>query len=94
MVNYNEILKYFPLKIGSVIGRELKNNDDNYNKLEEIRLRTNRPVILKFTQGEKLLEEIVEIEDILETLQHICDNSIYSYQNQICNRIYYYKRRS
>ena len=28
-------------------------------------------------------------EEILEILQRLCDNSIYSYQNQICGRIYY-----
>ena len=92
MVNYSEILRYFPLKIGMLIDRELKKDDVNVSELEEIRLRTNRPIILKMSSKEKVLEGIVEAEDILETLQHICDNSIYSYQNQICNRIHNCKR--
>jgi len=94
MVNYNEILRYFPIKIRILIDRVLNENDINHNTLEEIRLRTNRPIILRFGNNERILEGLVTSEDILETLQHICDNSIYSYQNQICNRIYYSKRRT
>ena len=85
MVKYNEILRYFPAKISMLIDRELKANDTNYATLEEIRLRTNRPIILKFGNRERILDKIVESNEVLETLQHICDNSIYSYQNQICN---------
>lgn len=55
-----------------------------YRMLEEIRIRSNRPLILKFSDREKILEYIVSPEDVLETLQKICENSIYSYQNQIC----------
>lgn len=83
MVNYNEILRYFPLKIGMQIDKELK-QDNNYNILEEIRLRSNRPLMLKLGQTEKIIDSMVETKDILETLQHACDNSIYSYQRQIC----------
>ena len=31
------------------------------------------------------MKYIVSSEDVIETLQNICENSIYSYQNQICN---------
>lgn len=79
-MNYNEILKYFPIRVGQVISKELDNNEN----LEEIRLRSNKPIILKFTNKEKILKGFIETEDILQTLQSICDNSIYSYQNQIC----------
>ena len=33
-------------------------------------------------------------EEILEILGSICDNSIYTYQNQICNRIHNNARRT
>lgn len=85
MVNYGEILRYFPYKVGASIDRELKKDESNCLTLEEIRLRVGRPIILKFGTRESVLGGIIELEDILETLQHICDNSIYSYQNQICN---------
>ena len=54
--------------------------------LEEIRIRTGKPIILKYTNQEQVLENVLPLqEEILETLQAICNNSIYSYQNQICN---------
>ena len=56
-----------------------------YITLEEIRLRSAKPIILKFTETEVVLKYIVSTEDMIETLQNICENSIYSYQNQICN---------
>jgi len=56
-----------------------------YNELEEIRLRVNRPLMLKFFKKEKVFDYIVTAEDVLETLTFICNNSIYSYQSQICN---------
>ena len=59
-------------------------NKRNNQNLEEIRLRSRKPIILRFTNEEKILQELIETEDILQTLQNVCDNSIYSYQNQIC----------
>lgn len=85
MVSYNEILRYFPKSIGLAIDKELKRDDINYNLLEEIRLRVGKPIILKFGQTEDVLGYIVQTQEVLETLQHICDNSIYAYQKQICN---------
>ena len=79
-MNYTQILKYFPIKVGQVISKQINNNQN----LEEIRMRSSKPIILKFTNGEKILQGLIETEDILQTLQSICDNSIYSYQNQIC----------
>lgn len=88
MLNLNEILSYFPKRIGSLINKKMSQNtnSDGMNLLEEIRMRTLRPVILKYTNKEQVLEEIIPSqEEILETLQYICNNSIYSYQTQICN---------
>lgn len=88
MLNLNEILSYFPKRIGNEINRKIQVNTapDGYNLLEEIRIRTAKPIILKYTNKEEILENvIVSTEEVLETLQCICNNSIYSYQNQICN---------
>lgn len=88
MLNLNEILSYFPKRIAGEINRKLiqdKSNDE-INLLEEIRIRASKPVILKYTNLEQVLDNlIVSQEEILEILQYICNNSIYSYQNQICN---------
>lgn len=45
-----------------------------------------KPIILKFTNQEQIIENLIPMqEEVLEILQSICNNSIYSYQNQICN---------
>ena len=56
---------------------------------KEIRIRANQPIILKLSARELVLSYRPNQEEILEILQRLCDNSIYSYQNQICGRIYY-----
>lgn len=76
----NNILKYFPDKIEKKIAEEVL---DKMDSLEEIRLRTQRPIILKFNDCEKIIKYTVTTEEILACLQMICENSIYTYQNQI-----------
>ena len=74
-----EILRYFSTNIRKVL------QDEDFTNIEEIRLRANKEIILIKRNGEKIIDYIVSIEDIIETLELVCDNSIYSYQNQICN---------
>ena len=74
-----EILSYFPIKIRNIVSQL------RLDTLEEIRIRNNRPIFLKLEQEERLVNYIINTEEILEILQRICDNSIYTYQNQICN---------
>lgn len=76
----NHILKYFPDKIEKKIAEEIL---DKMDSLEEIRIRVQRPIILKFNDGEKIIKYTVTTEEILSCLQMICENSIYTYQNQI-----------
>lgn len=88
MLNINEILSYFPRKIASEINKRINGEKvlQDINLLEEIRFRSSKPVILKFTNKEDILENVITTqEEILEIVQYICNNSIYSYQNQICN---------
>lgn len=53
--------------------------------LEEIRIRAEQPIILKFNNKELIIEYKVKQQEILETLEILCNNSIYTYQNQISN---------
>ena len=79
-IYYNMLVfNFFPLNINKIIQGHIN------NELEEIRLRANRPLVLKFFKEDKVFDYIVTMEDILQTLTFICNNSIYSYQNQICN---------
>lgn len=84
MLNLN-IVKYFPDEISEVINEYFKQDEEEKNKaIEEIRLRVDKPIQLKFNKFEKILDKSVSQESILKTIQYVCDNSIYSYQNQIC----------
>jgi len=84
MKELEEILKYFPLRIRKYFLDCLEENNINIEYIEEIRIRVNRPICVKV--GDKIisLEYIIMQEDIIEIFQKICDNSIYSYTNQIC----------
>lgn len=77
-----EILDYFPLRIKEKIKNEL-NENMKYEELEEIRVRVNRPIILKFNNEEVIIQENITNEDTKEILQYVCENSIYAYQNEI-----------
>ena len=77
----DEVLEYFSRKIKDKIIQI----NGIYENLEEIRIRTNRNIILKIGQEERKIDYIVNTNEVLEILQRICDNSIYTYQNQICN---------
>ena len=76
-----DVLTYFPTQIQY----KLQSLDNKLDKLEEIRLRTNRNILLKIGQEEERINYIISTEEVLEILQRICDNSIYTYQSQICN---------
>ena len=82
MINtISEIFNYFPSKIYNKI-TEYKENLDN---LEEIRVRINRNILLKIGQVDYNVDYRINDKEVLEILQRICENSIYTYQNQICN---------
>ena len=77
-----EILEYFPNHIKQVLSNHI--NLNNYAKLEEIRIRVNKPIILKFTENTEIINKIIQTEDILHIMEYITENSVYSYQKQIC----------
>ena len=77
-----DVLEYFPNSIKQILRKEI--SDNNYKLLEEIRIRVNRPIILKFNNEMKELDYLISTEDILRILEYITESSIYSYQKQIC----------
>ena len=78
-----QVLEYFPIRIGQVISNSL--NKEEKNILEEIRIRVGKPIILKIRTECKILNYIINTQDILEITERITENSIYSYQKQICS---------
>ena len=82
MINsVKEVFEYFPQEISNKI-YEYK---DKLEDIEEIRVRVNRSILLKCGNKEFKIDYVITTKEILELLQRICDNSIYTYQNQICN---------
>lgn len=57
----------------------------NLEKVEEIRIRVQRPVIMKAGVNEFVLKYNINEDEILNILQSFCNNSIHTYQNQICS---------
>lgn len=72
------ISKSFPSELVQAMGSV------NLEKIEEIRIRVNQPVILKIGLSEIVLKYKINTDEILNILQNFCSNSIYTYQNQIC----------
>lgn len=72
------ILKNFPSSLVQAM------DNINFEKVEEIRIRVNKPVIVRLGQNEIVMKYEVNQNEILNILQAFCNNSIYSYQNQIC----------
>src|SRR5699024_6877643 len=79
--NVQDVFDYFQEEIKN----KLQSLQVRMNEIEEIRLRTNRNILLKIGQEEIKVEYIIKTQEVLEILQRICDNSIYTYQSQICN---------
>ena len=84
MNKVNEVLNCFPKEIENTIMEVFSTNKYYFPQLQEIRLRTNRPIILKFRNYDLVLNYMIKIEDILQILERFCENSIYAYKNQIC----------
>lgn len=81
-----EIFKFFSKNVSRVLKEKLIDKpNETLNSLEEIRLRSNGSIGLKFRDRQNILERKIEYQDILDSLQIMCDNSIYSYQNEIKN---------
>ncbi len=79
-----EILRYFPSNIYSLLDNTFKQNQQVAEELQEIRIRSNRPILLKLRKTTILIEYDVSGTEILQTVERLCNNSIYAYKNQIC----------
>ena len=84
MKELQDVLEYFTEKIKKEILKYFEKNEKQVEDLQEIRIRSNKPIILKIGQDTKVLKYIVEQEEVLEIFERICENSVYSYRKQIC----------
>lgn len=78
-----DVLKYFPLNISNKINNVINGVED---KVQEIRIRVNGPIMIKINEKEDyIVNHFTNRDEILQIMQSICNNSIYSYQNEIIN---------
>ncbi len=75
----DEILKYFPIEICSLINTSLVED------VCEIRIRINRPIILKTKNKEIIINRTIKKEEIERIFESICGNSVYAFEEEISN---------
>lgn len=80
-----EILRYFPINIYNILLYTFEQDINIKEQIEEIRIRVNKPIILKLRYVDILIEYIVTQSEVLQILEKFCENSIYAYKNQMCD---------
>lgn len=85
MVSLEKIIRYFPTNIYNLLKVTFEQDRQIEKNLQEIRIRVNKPILLKLRQADIVIEYIINSKEILQILEKLCDNSIYAYTNQICN---------
>ena len=84
MKEISDLLSYFPNNVGNLMRNTINKNERILDELQEIRIRCDRPIILKLRNFEIVIEYKVNQSEILSILERLCNNSIYAYKNQIC----------
>lgn len=82
MTGLEIVLEYLPITIKKEIEPFI-----NVKKfqIEEIRLRSNKPLMLKIGQETRAMDYIVKQNEVLQAFERICENSVYTYTRQICD---------
>ena len=79
MTGLEIVLEYVPTTITKKIAPVL------FSHIEEIRLRTGKPLVLKIGQETEIIDYIVKQQEVLQAFERICENSVYSYRRKICD---------
>jgi len=69
--------------LGSRIRSILEKRKIPYDKLQEIRLRIGKPIIVIADNVEWVMREVIEKEEFMETLEYICKYSLYAFENEL-----------
>lgn len=84
MKDIEEILRYFPNQIHTLLKNTLMQNVNLQKDLQEIRIRAGKSILLKTRQADIVIDYKISTNEILQILERLCENSIYAYKNQIC----------
>ena len=80
-----EIVNYFPINIRELLLRSFEQNIQIQENLQEIRIRVMKPIMLRLRNQDVIIQYLVTTQEVLQTLEKLCENSIYAYKNQICD---------
>lgn len=81
----NNIYNFFPLNINKLLIESRNKNKELEQELQEIRVRAERPIILKTRNEEFIINYNVSEYEILQIVEKLCNSSIYAYKDQICD---------
>lgn len=84
MNNLEELYRFFPSNIYNLLKSTAIQNSKIEQELQEIRIRVNKPIILKLRKLEVVIEYEISQTEILQIVEKLCNNSIYAYKNQMC----------
>lgn len=79
-----EIVKFFPMNLSNILYNTIISNNKIKDELQEIRIRIDRPLILKLRDRELIVEYKITQNEILQIVERLCENSIYAYKKQLC----------
>lgn len=77
-----DVIWYLPENIKNIINEYIENKNIS-NFIEEIRMRSNGNLSIKNGQEIISIYDKISKNDIQETFENICENSVYSYTKQI-----------
>lgn len=77
-MKYDEVYKILPVTISNIIDRYFV--DD---VIQEIRIKTGKPIILNLSMGEKVLDYKVTAEDLRYMMVKISNYSLYAFEEEI-----------
>lgn len=69
--------------LGGSVRNILQENHISFYKLQEIRLRIGKPLIIVCNNEEWVLHKIIAKEDLMETLEYISNYSLYAFENEL-----------
>lgn len=85
MKEIEEIVRYFPNQVYTLLKNTFLQNVNLQQDLQEIRIRVGRAILLKTRQADVIIDYKISTGEILQIVEKLCENSIYAYKNQICN---------
>lgn len=69
--------------LGRSIYRVLKEQKIPFEKLQEIRLRIEKPLVVMLENKELVIEKKISKEEFMETLEYISNYSLYAFENEL-----------